>query len=69
MLAGFLAMGVGSYFTLFVATSSRTWGLVLISGCLIVGCMGSIWAADDRERWAATSEGEDTPSEDDYKDV
>jgi hypothetical protein len=31
--------------------------------------MGSIWAADDRERWAATSEGEDTPSEDDYKDV
>jgi thiol:disulfide interchange protein len=69
MLAGFLAMGVGSYFTLFVTTSSRTWGLVLIASCLIVGCMGSIWAADDMERWAAASEDEDTPSEDDYREV
>jgi hypothetical protein len=31
--------------------------------------MGSIWAADDMERWAAASEDEDTPSEDDYREV
>ena len=63
MAVGFLAMSVGGYFIIWVPNSSWTWGLVTIVGCLIVGCIGSIWAQDDLDRWAETSEDEDVSSE------
>ncbi|MCU0852249.1 MAG: hypothetical protein MUC90_03200 [Thermoplasmata archaeon] len=65
ILAGLLAVGVGSYFIRYVPASSRAWGLVVVAGCLIVGCMASIWVQDDLENEAATSEDEDMPSEED----